>query len=196
MAIWQIDKLTLFLLLFIPGFISLKVYDLLVPSERRDFSKSLFEVIGYSALNFAALSWLIVLVHANGFPAAHSAWYLLAIIFVLFIAPVLWPCLWLKLCSWPPVARRLVSPVRKPWDYVFGKRESYWVIVHLKDGRRVGGRFDTQSFASSSPAEHEIYLEQIWKLSDDGDFLAPVEYSKGMIILEKDIVAVELFGVE
>ena len=30
----------LFLVFFVPGFISLKVYDLFIPSERRDFSKS------------------------------------------------------------------------------------------------------------------------------------------------------------
>jgi len=43
MDIWQIDKLVLFLVFFIPGFISIRVYDSLVPSERRDLSKSLFD---------------------------------------------------------------------------------------------------------------------------------------------------------
>ena len=44
--------LGLFLIFFIPGFITLKVYDLLIPGEPRDFSKSLFDAIAYSSLNF------------------------------------------------------------------------------------------------------------------------------------------------
>jgi hypothetical protein len=36
--VWGADKLTLFVIFFLPGFISMKVYDLLVPGERRDFS--------------------------------------------------------------------------------------------------------------------------------------------------------------
>ena len=36
-------NLALFLVYFIPGFISLKIYDLLVPSACRDFSNSLFD---------------------------------------------------------------------------------------------------------------------------------------------------------
>ncbi len=91
MDIWQIDKLLLFLVLFVPGFISMRVYDLLIPGERRDFSNCLFEAIGYSALNFAALSWFIVLVHSAGFPAAHPVWYGLSLAFILFVAPALWP---------------------------------------------------------------------------------------------------------
>ena len=60
MNIWEADKLVLFLIFFIPGFVSIKVYDLLIPGEQRDFSKSILEVIGYSALNYGALSWFII----------------------------------------------------------------------------------------------------------------------------------------
>ncbi len=37
MNIWEADKLVLFLIFFIPGFVSIKVYDLLIPGEQRDF---------------------------------------------------------------------------------------------------------------------------------------------------------------
>jgi hypothetical protein len=53
MDIWNVDKITLVVVFFLPGFISMKVYDLMAPGERRDFSKSLFEAISYSTLNFA-----------------------------------------------------------------------------------------------------------------------------------------------
>ena len=59
MDIWSAGKLALFLIFFLPGFISMKIYDLLVPGEPRDFTKSLLEAISYSTLNFAALFWLL-----------------------------------------------------------------------------------------------------------------------------------------
>lgn len=56
-----VDQLVLFLIFFIPGFIAVKTYDLFVPHERRDWQNALFEVIGYSTLNFVAISALAVL---------------------------------------------------------------------------------------------------------------------------------------
>jgi hypothetical protein len=41
-----------------------------------------------------------------------------------------------------------VHPISKPWDFVFSKKQPYWIIVHLSDGRRIGGRFGENSFAS------------------------------------------------
>jgi hypothetical protein len=91
------------------------------------------------------------------------------------------------------MARHLVHPIRKPWDYVFGKREPFWVIVHLHGGQRIGGRFDVESFASSDPADEQIYLEAVWVLDEQDRFLRPVDGSRGIIIMKEEIRAVELF---
>ena len=194
MDIWQIDRLTLFLIFSIPGFVSLKVYDLLVPGERRDFSKSLLEVVAYSAINFALLSWLIIFIHSNGFYAHHPVLYLGFLFLILFIFPAVWPLAYFKASSWSIIAKHFIHPIPKPWDYVFGKRQSFWVIVHLKDKRRIGGKFDTDSFASSHPAKEQIYLEEVWELDEKGNFIKPIQRSKGIVILGEEIVAVEFFG--
>lgn len=193
MDIWQIDKLALFLIFFIPGFISIKVYDLLVPSEQRDFSKSLFEAIGYSSLNFAALFWLIILIHSGNFYVNHKIWYFIFLFLIIFVAPVLWPILFLKSSSWRPISKYIIHPFQKPWDYVFSKREPRWVIIHLKDGRKIGGKYDTNSFSSSYPSEEQIYLEEVWELDDNGKFKKPIERSKGIIVLSKEILGIEFF---
>jgi hypothetical protein len=192
MDIWNTDKLTLFLIFFLPGFVTLKVYDLLIPSARRDFSKSLFEVVGYSALNLGALWWLIYLIHQNNFRTTHEFWYVFFLFWIMGGVPVLWPFLILKIFSFPFLAKYVLHPVSKPWDFVFGRKQSYWVVVHLKDGARIGGRFDTNSFASSDPAKEQLYLEELWKLDDDGAFIRPVDRSGGIIISEDNILAVEL----
>ena len=196
MDLWNADKLTLFIIFFLPGFISMKVYDLLVPGETRDVSKSVFEAIAYSTLNFAALLWLIILVNTDGFYQEHRVLYFLSLVFIMIIVPIGWPLAFLRLSSWRPLARHFVHPIRKPWDYVFGKREPYWIIVHLRDGRKVGGTYGTGSFASSSPAEEQIYLEEVWALDNEGRFLRPVDRSCGIIIMTDQILAVEFFRVE
>lgn len=193
MDISPTDNLPLFLTFFIPGFISLKIYDSLIPSERRDFSKSLFEVIAYSAINFAFFYPLIILINTPDFSQAHKYLYLLSIALIMFIMPFLWPVICIKVLSLKPIAKYTINPFSKPWDFKFYKRESSWIIVHLKDGRKIGGIFHKDSFASSYPSEEQIYLETVWKLDDDGGFEKPIERSKGIIILKDEIAAVEFF---
>jgi len=57
----------------------------------------------------------------------------------------------------------------------------------------MGGRFDKRSFASSYPAEEQIYLEEVWNLSSDGKFETAVERSQGVIVSCSEILAVEFF---
>lgn len=193
MDIWQIDKLILFIIFFIPGFISIKIYDLLIPSEKRDFSKSIFEVLGFSAINFAALSWLIILIHSGDFYRFYRVWYFLALLIIIFIIPILWPIFLFKVLSWSPISKRVIHPVLKPWDYIFKKRNAYWIIIHLQDGRKIGGKYDHKSFASSYPAEEQIYLEEVWELDKKSTFIKKIDRSNGIIILGKDISSIEFF---
>jgi hypothetical protein len=149
----QIYSFVLFLIVFIPGFISMKVYDLIMPGARRDFSKALYEAIGFSSLNFAALSWLIIPIHAGEFYLNHRVWYLILVFFIIFVMPLICPLLLVRLWTWGPIAALILNPVPKPWDYVFRKRQAYWMTVHLKDKRRIGGRYGLNSAASSYPAQ-------------------------------------------
>lgn len=153
MNLLEADKFFLFLIFFVPGFISIKIYDLLVLADRRDISKSMLEAIGYSCINYGSLSWLIILVHSNNFPEIYRAIYYSIIFLIFFIFPIIWPILLLRLLTWRPITKYFNSPIPKPWDYIFLKRESFWIIVHLKDGRKIGGMYDHDSFASLYPIE-------------------------------------------
>lgn len=185
------ETLALFLILFIPGFISLKVYDLLIPGERRDFTKSLFDAMAYTALNFAALIWLIAVVRSGRL----SPWQWYAAMYVLLIVmPGLWPVLFLQLRKHPMIAQRITSPNPQVWDDIFAKRTPYWVIVHLRDQRRIGGLYGGKSFTSHSPAPPEIYLEQVWHVDGNGGFTgAVVNSTAGILIMGTDILALEFF---
>lgn len=180
----------IFLYFFIPGFISVKVYDLLVPGDERDFSKSLYDTLAYGALNFASLSWAYFLIYDNKVSGFGLYVFLT---FALLIVPMLWPLALLKVMSWDRISKFIVHPIKKPWDYVFGKKRSYWIIITLKDGIKIGGRYDTRSFASSYPAEEQIYLEELWILGPNNEFTKPLERSKGMIISKDNILTLEFF---
>jgi len=116
---WEHSELFLFLLFFVPGFISLKIYDLLIPGDRRDVRSVLTEAIGDSSINFAILSPIIFL-----FVFGHGAFHYLgvqmaAIFFFLFVAPAIWPFLLVRIFRSRQAARYLVNPIPKPWDVVF-----------------------------------------------------------------------------
>lgn len=188
----------LWLVAILPGLLSLKVYDLLVPGDDRAFPRTLFDAATYSALNFAVFSWKLVpaaIVAARSaslerFAATPEFRWTLALSVV---PPLLWPMGFVFLSKLRPISRHIVPPVRRPWDDVFGRRQKYHVIVHLKDGRRVGGFYGDQSSASVSAAEEQLYLQQVWELSDDGHFLRPVTDSAGILLGANSFWAVVFF---
>lgn len=183
-----------FIVFFLPGFISLKIYDLLEPNERRDFSKSLFEVVAYSSLNFFVLFYPIFKLYeylkaTKGIGDLELYTLILVIVFV--ISPILWPIIIFKVSRCKLLVKHIIHPTKKPWDFVFGKRNDYWVIVNLKDGKRIGGIYSTNSFTSSFPYEEEIYLEKVWALSEDGAFEKEIENSHGVLVLSGCIHSIE-----
>jgi len=89
--------------------------------------------------------------------------------------------------------RFFVSPEKVPWDWHFSKREAYWVIVILKDGRKIGGKFGLESRASASPKSKEIYIEDIWKLDENCKFIESIKRNKGVLITDNNILTIEFF---
>lgn len=81
-----------------------------------------------------------------------------------------------------------------PWDAVFSKRKSAWIIIHLKDGRKVGGKYSTKSRTSAYPNQRQIYLEELWQLNKNGGFDKPTARSGGAIFFEDDILIIEFFS--
>lgn len=193
MSIWDLDKLLLFIAFVIPGFISIKVYELIVPSVTRDSSKQLIDAVAYSCINYALLIWPILEIEASSIRLSHPTAYKLFYLLVLFVFPVVWVALWRWARGLEVIQRNLPHPTGKPWDYVFSQRQWYWIIVTLKDGKKVAGKYGRNSFSSSSPAPEQIYLEETWVINDDGGFERPRASTAGTIILADQIATLELF---
>lgn len=190
MNIWEVDKLFLFIAFVIPGFISIRAYELFFPGNNEESSKKLIDAVTYSCINYALLFPLIYWVEqaqvSTVFQGVFYSW-------VLFFAPVLWVYIWKLIRQTQYVQDRLPHPVNRPWDYVFSQRKSYWIIVTLKDGTKLGGMYGGNSFVSSSPCKEQIYLEQSWELNDDGGFERAHEQSGGILVITDEINYLELF---
>jgi hypothetical protein len=192
MDIWDADKLLVFLAFVIPGFITIKTYELLFPGIQQDSSKQIVDAVAYSCINYALLIWPIIVVETSEwkdkYPNARGAFY----VFVLLVCPVLLSVAWWKIRSSKWFQRVAAHPTQSPWDYVFSKRQPYWIKVVLKDGRQIGGRYDTNSFSSSAPAKEQIYLEESWIMNEKGGFERPKNKTAGVIVTSNEIAYIEL----
>lgn len=182
-----------FALFALPGFISILVFRLLHPVARSRFQDLILEAVAFGAINFALMSWAIPVAGWLFAGFQEPQWarlYLLAVV-VVFVAPAIWPVLLLQFMRFAENRGWILRSVNSAWDQFFLQKESCWVIVHLHNGKRIGGFFGRDSYASLYPEPGSIYIQQIWNLDDDGKFLEAVPDSKGMIFRPADYHLIE-----
>jgi len=190
--IWEADKLILFIAFVIPGFISIKAYQLLFPGVTVPTTDQLIDAVAYSSINYALLIFPILGVEKSSLKEVHPTLYYIFYLFVFFIAPIAWVLIWRFLRTRKFFKRNAPHPTAKPWDYVFSQGKPYWAKVHLKDGTIIAGRYAEKSFASSAPAQEQIYLEETWVINEKGGFERPKNNTEGVIILSSEISHLEL----
>jgi len=192
MNIWELDKLFLFIMFVVPGFIALKAYELFFPNVSKDSSKQIIDAVTYSCINYALMFFFIQAVESGGYRASNPTLYSIFYFFLLFISPICLVLIWKKVRSSSWAQDNAPHPTEKPWDFVFSQRNSYWVKVTMKNGDLIGGWYSINSFASSAPAPEQIYLEQTWVLDGNGDFERVKNNTAGVIILSSEISHIEL----
>ena len=193
MNIWEIDKVFLFLVLVLPGFISIKIYSNLIATDAIDFSKSLIEAICFSVLNFGILAFPISYINKLGFIESSPIWYWLAILMIFIIFTAFWPFLYLWLIKRTWIKKFVLEPHKQPWDSMFSQRETMWIVVYLKSGETVRGKYGLNSFTSAYPSERQIYLEELWEKGEGVSFNNKVERTKGVLISEDEIKYIKFY---
>jgi hypothetical protein len=196
MDLWNVDKLTLFLLFAIPGFLMLKANSVLGLAPITDSSKQLIDAVAYSCINYALLAWPIFCVEASNWRTDRPELYFGFYAFAILVAPVIWALAWHWIRTTEALQKVLPHPTARPWDYVFGKRRPYWVIATFKDGMQVAGRYASNSFSSAAPSPEQIYLEEAWVLNEDGGLDRPRTNSEGILILGTELRSLEFFQAE
>ncbi len=168
--------LLLFLVFLLPGFISVQIYSLLVPTKPSDFSKRVNEIFGYSAIHYAVTIWLLI----------WSNWNIAAVYAVVFILPIVWPPLLLTIRR-SRLMRRLPLPDPTPWDGFFRreakrpKNPGLEVRVKTAGGEVIAGHYGSSSIASTFPSKPQLYLESAYVINPDGS-TRTMSRTAGMIV--------------
>jgi hypothetical protein len=93
-------------------------------------------------------------------------------------------------------AKMVVHPVPMAWDYAFNKGKSYWVVFHLKNGKKVGGYYSNESFVSGYPDAQDIYVQEMWRLDELGRFNTKVSRTAEGYFRVEDCDYIEFLSVK
>ena len=185
----------LFVLAVFPGLVSTAVYRLLMPARDTDWSTAVLQGLFYSTANAALGSPILFFLIFGHDPLDEPLRYSLAAIWLLFVGPVLWPLLLISSFRTRWVAQRIQVPYPTAWDAYFGRRESSFILVHLNDGRMLGGYWGPNSYAGAFPNEGDIYFEAVYKVDEDGRFLDAIPDTRGALLRKDTYSYLEFFAV-
>ena len=187
-------SILIFILLFMPGFVSTKVFDLIVPGLRRDYGKAIYEVIGYSFLTYALWAGALVPIAFGHIPPLWLA--ILLAIAILIVTPALLPIVFLAVIrKW--FASHLLDPCPSSWDWAFKANPKAMVLIHLRDGRKIGGTWTRAAFSSSYPIPPDLFISEVWNVDQStGRFLTRALDSRGLLMWGSDIEMVEFFDLD
>ena len=171
----------------------MKVYHLMIATEKVNFSEAFGEAIAFSSINYAALSWLIILIYSSDLMNKHFALFILLVLLIIFIAPIIWTIIFVWFTKSEKLRKYIVGPIKNPWDYYFEKKSSCWVIVNMMNDEKIGGVYSYNSFSSAYPNKEQIYLEELWEIDTKGNFLKKVNRSDGIIIIGNEIKSIEFY---
>ena len=185
----------LFVLAVFPGLVSIAVYRLFMPSRGADGSNAILQGLFYSTVNAALGSPILFFLVFGRDPLDEPLRYSLAAICLLFVGPVVWPLLLISSFRSRWVARRIQVPYPTAWDAYFGRRESGFILVHLNNGRLLGGYWGPRSYAGAYPSDGDIYLEAVYRLDEDAKFLDAIPDTRGALLRKDTYSYLEFFAV-
>lgn len=192
MELLEVDKIVLFIIFIVPGFITMKTYNLVSPSSTTT-SKDVIDAISYSCINYAI--WLVPLIYLYKSKVQNESFFLysVALFFIVFVSPIAIAVFWRKIREFNFFQKFAPHPTGKPWDEYFSKKKTCWVIVNMNDGKKIGGSYGINSFASSYPYEEQIYIDEEWIINEEGSFDRRVEQTNGIIIFLKNADSIEFY---
>lgn len=173
------DMLFYTLAFVVPGFILNNVVSTFIPPKSEQPQVALLRYIYYSCLNYAVWSWLIFLLVKSDYSKHHL--FLTAVIWgiIILISPIVLGIITGFICKKELVRKALQKLGFNPghviptgWDYWFSKAEGdSWIIVTLKEGTIIPGKFGLKSFASSEINDRDLFIEEIYSISDEGEWV-------------------------
>lgn len=84
-----------------------------------------------------------------------------------------------------------IGRTQSAWEYILDKEEPFYVRIYLEDGSVIGGLYSTDSLGSVDPDYEDIYVESLWILDDNDEFVAEVPTSRGVWVPRSSVRYVE-----
>ncbi len=192
----DLESWTLYLVLLVPGLISMHIYRLLFAAKEIEWKNGLLQGLFYGSLNLVICLPVLIPIHRDNFLNDHPYWYTAILMIILLVLPVIWPFLYRRLLRWQWLASKIQLPYPTAWDYFFDRRTPVFVLVQLKNGNKLGGYYGFKSYTTSFPTEGDIYLETVYHVDKDGKFKEAIHRSDGAIIRKDQYDLIEFFKLQ
>ncbi|HEX8622387.1 MAG TPA: DUF6338 family protein [Allosphingosinicella sp.] len=188
-------KVPALLALLAPGFIILWFRMRLVEGSTPDFKRELFYFALASAAYYGAVAPLFSIESGVALPL-----WLWSILFY-FATPAVLGILvgWVTQhdleYSWAEtLGMHFAHRIPTAWDFRFSRlAEGAFILVTLKDGTTIAGRWAETSFASSAKDGRDVYVAEVWDIPDSGAWV-PLDPPRGMLLCGGDVRYIEIFG--
>lgn len=160
----------------VPGFIYSGVVANFIPMRRsKEKEILLLRYLTATAFNYALCSPLIYLLTFGLIFPTRPIWQALCWFAIIFIVPVILAVAHARIMQkdglgwlYRLLGLRAISPIPTGWDWIFSTTEPCYVLITLTDGTEIAGFFGGRSMASSEPERKDIYIEQVYKVPEDG----------------------------
>ncbi|MBU9723145.1 MULTISPECIES: DUF6338 family protein [Bacillaceae] len=179
MSITNYTVLMIVLLFIVPGFIIdfIRRKFISLKDTRTEFVYIQFLI--YSCFNYGVWAFPIYYLYKNDFQTQHPMLTFLFWISIMFVFPIVFGLISVIVHQYSLMKKfynklglNPIHPTAVSWDYVFNnKKEGAYVTIHLKDNQPISGYFGSRSFASSLSSERDIFLEKIYELDEDGNWI-------------------------
>ena len=183
----------------IPGFVMTKIINACNPSTKMDFGEAFIQWLLLSLFNFCCCRGMTMWLYSHR--ELFNDWYwvvfLLSVLFIatlvaILIAKIKQGQVIRKILSWFHVYIKHSIPTS--WDNVFSKPDTQFITVTLTNGEQISGIFSTESFASESPNDKDIFIEQMYNIN--GNKWELIEGNKGILIIGENIRTIEFYNEE
>ena len=116
----SLNAVLIIIIFIIPGFVCERAFSLSIPRARKETTYVILESIFLSCLNYALLSWTIVLMYSYKMYESHQVWFAVICFCILFVAPIITGVLLANLVRSHKFRRfqrwlGLISPIPKAW---------------------------------------------------------------------------------
>jgi hypothetical protein len=174
MTIGSFDVALLTLAFIVPGFIADSVVGLAV-ARKLTPETTLLRYLTLTCYNYALCSWLIYLMVRGRFFPSHPGAAAIGWVFVFLVSPILLGIATAKLRQGTLISKLMtrvglsaIRPNPTAWDECFVRGQPAMILVTMKDGFTVAGKFANRSAASSDPSDRDLFIEEVWR-TGEGD---------------------------